>query len=184
MQTRAKESRSLPAKRLTILVLFLVAALGVGAVTQQKKNAEVIENQIKKSCFHYYVGMIFGQADEYMKGVKPPLTVIRDGVVTKKDERDLKSMLFSMGERMKNAAIADTEKAVMLKNMLTTFEQADVQYVGADTAMLTFLIKHDAKANSDSLCTLIVHREDAANGLWKVISEITDSKPVPPEYVK
>ncbi len=177
--------RKLPGtnKRTALLIVVCISILA-GAWAQGRKNAETIEGQVKKACFHYYVGLIFGQVDEYLKGVKPPLLVVRDGQSTSKDEKSLRSMLFPMSEKMKNSGLTDTDKATILKNMLSTFDEADVQFIGADTAALTFLIKHDQKSNADSLCTLVVHRVDAATGLWKVIEEITDSKPVPPDYMK
>ncbi len=177
------KTRTLAMKR-TFAIMLLCFMVIASAFAQAKKNAEPVEGQVKKACFHYYAGLIFGQIDEYLKGVKPPLIVIRDGNSATKDEKSLRAMIFPMGEKMRNSGLTDTDKATMLKNMLTTFDEADVQFIGADTAALTFLIKHDQKTSADTLCTLIVHRVDAATGVWKVIEEITDSKPVPLDYMK
>ena len=49
------------------------------------------------------------------------------------------------------------------------------------TAHLTFVMKLGTKESGDTLGTFLLHR--SPEGMWKVIGEITDSRPVPPSYL-
>ena len=129
----------------------------------------------------YYAGMVFGDLDEYTKVSKMPLSVMRDGTITSRDEAEAKKMLGQIAERLKAAKLSDDDRKQMVGNMIRIFDEATVQFIGANTAELTFLIRPGAKKeDGDSLGTFVVHR---TGGEWKVVMEITDSAPVPPSYL-
>src|SRR5205814_3631317 len=89
-------------------------------------------------------------------------------------------MLAQIAERSKASKLTDDDRKQMVGNMIRIFEEATVQFVGANTAELTFLIRPGAKKeDGDSLGTFVLHR---SGGEWEVVMEITDSAPVPPSY--
>lgn len=166
--------------------MLVLAALGtiagVGAWAQAKKVGEEMDGQIRRAGFEFYSGMVFGDADMYLKATRMPLYVVRDGIGTTRDEKVTRALLTRLGERFTAGKVSDDERKEMVKNMIALFDEASIQYVGSNTAQLTFLVKRGATAKEgDLLATLSLYRKD---GQWKVISETTDSTPVPPEYVK
>lgn len=163
-------------------------ALAAGAWAQEKQaqqpqNAGAnMEGQIQRAGFTYYYATIFGDVDEYLKVTRMPLFVVHDGTGTYRDEKATRALLAGFAEHTKAAKLTNDDKKQILKNLITLFDQASVQFVGANTATLTFLARRGAtEKEGDHLCTLTLYRKD---GTWKVISELTDSAAVPPEYVK
>ncbi len=82
---------------------------------------------------------------------------------------------------MKGAGLSDDDRKRIVGNMVAMFDEAPVQFVGANTAELTFLIRRASKPEEgDNLGTLVLYRSE---GKWRVIAEVTDSAGVPPSYL-
>ncbi len=129
----------------------------------------------------YYASMIFADLDEYQKVSRGPVAVLRDGALTHRDEAAAKKMIEQLAGKLKSSKPSDEDRRQMVGNMLRIFEEASVQFVGANTAELTFLIRPGAKKeDGDSMGTFVLHR---AGDQWRVVMEITDSAPVPPAYL-
>jgi hypothetical protein len=163
-----------------------LAVCGLGAMTwawaQEKKAAEAMESQVRRAGFQYYVTTLLGAADEHLKSVRMPLYVVRDGVVTTRDEKAARALLAGFADRLKASKTPDEDKQTIVKGVIPIFDEASIQFIGANTANLTFLIRHGkTEKEGDYLATLTLFRKD---GDWKVIFETTDSAPVPPEYLK
>ncbi|MEP6754175.1 MAG: hypothetical protein ABJA67_01640 [Chthonomonadales bacterium] len=162
------------------LVCLIVSAV----VWAQGKAATDMESQIRKATFSYYIGLILGEPDEYFKGVKTPLLVTNDGVSQPRDEKYLRDMIGTIKKRTSAAKFTDDDRKNIVKNIFGAVDDSSVQFVGADTATISFVVQHDEKKMSDRMCSLLLHREGKDKPEWKIIQEITDSKPVPPEYLK
>ncbi len=161
---------------------LLLCVLGAAAWAQGKKAADDVEGQVRRAAFQYYVTTILGEADEHLKVARMPLSVVRDGVIQTRDEKSARALLAGFEERMKASKTADEDRKEIVKSVIGIFEEASIQFVGANTAGLTFLIRRGkTEKEGDHLGTLTLYRK---NGQWKVISEVTDSSPVPPEYLK
>jgi hypothetical protein len=151
-------------------------------MAQEKKAAEAMESQVRRAGFQYYVTTLLGAADEHLKVAKMPLTVVRDGVSQIRDEKAARALLAGFAERLKASKTPDEDKQVIVKGVIPIFDEASIQFVGSNTANLTFLVRHGkTEKEGEYLATLTLFRKD---GGWKVISEVTDSTPVPPEYLK
>ena len=166
-------------RAIAALALFFVAC---GAtVWSQVKKQEDVEGKIRAAAFGYYSATVFGEAEDFTKVTRHPLTIIKDGAVKTRDDKASRALLASFAERIKKSGLTNVDKGKILGNMIVLFDEASVQFVGANSAHLTFLMKHGAKDSGDTLGTLLLHR--TADGLWKVFGEITDSAPVPPSYL-
>ena len=168
-------------KRSALITALAVCALAAGAWAQEKKAGEEMEKQIRLAGFQYYVGTLFGDADEYMKATRLPLYVVRDGAGKHRDEKETRAVLAASAEHIKAAKVSQDDRNQIVKNLIAIFDEASIQFIGANTATLTFLVKHGEAKEGDQLATLTLYRKD---GQWKVIAEVTDSAPVPPEYLK
>ena len=167
-----------------IAAVFAVwIGLGLAAATwaQEQKKTQDVEGKVRAAGFAYYLATVFGDAEGYLKASRIPLTVIKDGTITQRDEKGARALLAGIGERVRKSGITNDDKGRMAGNMIAIFDDANVQFVGANTAHLTFLIKLGPKAVGDTLGTLILHRDMTGN--WRVIGEITDSSPIPPSYL-
>lgn len=159
-----------------------VSALCVTTWAQEKKAAEAMESQVRRAGLQYYVTTLLGAADEHLKVARMPLTVMRDGVSRIRDEKAARVLLAGFSERLKASKTPDEDRRAILRGVIPIFDEASIQFVGSNTANLTFLVRHGNTAKEgDYLATLTLFRKE---GEWKVISEITDSTPVPPEYLK
>jgi hypothetical protein len=170
---------------LRLALVCSAVCLGLAAWAQAKKageGPEQVEGQVRKAAFQYYATMILGAADEHLKVTRMPLYVVRDGVGENRDEKATRTLLNGFAERMKAAKTTDEDKKEIVKNVIGIFDEASIQFVGSNTAALTFLIHHGkTEKEGDHLGTLMLYKKD---GAWKVISEVTDSTAVPPEYLK
>lgn len=163
-----------------VMALALTIAAVVGARAQEKRAEADMEGQVRQAGFRYYAGMVFGDAEECLKATRLPLYTVRDGVGSHQDEKAIRALLTRTAERAK--AFSDEERKQISGNMLAIFEEASVQFIGANTASLTFLVRPGRKeGEGDSLATLLLHRKE---GRWLVIAEVTDSAPIPPDYLK
>jgi hypothetical protein len=162
--------------------ITVVLVAGAGVLAQQKKTGDEMENQIRRAGFQYFYGTVFGDPDEYLKAARMPLYAVRDGVGRSRDDKETRAMLVRFAERIKATKLNDDDRKLMVKNLIALFDEASIQFVGANTATLTFLVqKGKTEKEGDQLATLTLYRKD---GGWKIISEVTDSAPVPPEYLK
>lgn len=160
----------------------LCMAIAVGAWAQAKKVGEEMDGQIRRAGFQFYSGMAFGDADIYLKATRMPLYVVRDGVGNTRDEKVTRALLEKLADHIKTLKLSDEDRKQMVTNMVAIFDEASIQYVGSNTATLTFLAKRGAMPkDGDQLATLTLYRKE---GQWQVISETTDSTAVPPDYVK
>ena len=147
----------------------------------QKKRVDV-EGQIRAASMQYYSSMIFADFEIYQKVSRSPVAVLRDGALTHRDETAAKKLIGQLAEKLKSSKLSDEDRRQMVGNMVRVFEEASVQFVGASTAELTFLIRPGAKKeDGDSLGTFVLHR---SGDQWRVVMEITDSAPVPPAYLQ
>src|SRR5205085_2940839 len=162
------------------LAVLLFAGCALAGWAQEKKREDV-EGKVRAAAFGYYSSTAFGDADELMKVTRHPLTIIKDGAITQRDEKSTRGLLASVAERIKKSGLKNEDKGKILGNMIAIFDEASVQFVGASTAHLTFVMKLGTKESGDTLGTFLLHR--TPEGMWKVIGEITDSRPVPPSYL-
>src|ERR1043166_8844100 len=160
------------------LIAAAVVLAGVGIARQQKTGD--VEGQVRAAAFRHVIGHVFGVYEEYSAATRLPMTVVRDGAFSKMEESQAKAMVASYAESIKK--VSDDDRKKMSANLLAAIDDASVQFIGANTANLTFLVKKGAKPeDGDSLATMILHLKD---NKWQVIEEITDSKPIPPGYLK
>ncbi|MCC6729869.1 MAG: hypothetical protein IT208_11085 [Chthonomonadales bacterium] len=165
-------------------ILVLVAALAAGwamGVRAQSAGAGM-EGQVRAAAFRYYAGTVLGDFATYQSATRFPLAVVRAGTLTTRDEKQAREMVERIAERNKAANLSDADRRTIGANMLRLFDGASVQFVGADTAAVTFTIRPATKERpGDVLGHLLLHRRD---GAWRVIFEVTDPAPVPPSYVE
>lgn len=160
------------------LILASLVVAGA-AVVRLEKPAEV-EGQVRAAAFRHIIGHVFGIYEEYSATTRLPMTTVRDGVFNRLEEADAKKLVAGYAESSKKLSDEDKKKAS--GGLLAAIDDASVQFIGANTATLTFLVKKGAKPeDGESLATLVLHLKD---GKWQVIEEITDSKPIPPTYLK
>ena len=170
---------------LPIVVLVSVSVAVSAAVWAQAKIvADNMESQVKKATFNYYFGLVLGEQEEYFKGVRLPLIVTLDGKSVARDEVYLKEMIATIHKKNQSAKLTPDDRGVIAKNVVATIDDSPVQFVGAGTAVISFLVQHNEKTMADRFCTLLLHRGGVEKPEWKVIQEVTDGKPVPPEYLK
>jgi hypothetical protein len=162
-------------------VALAVCAVVAGAWAQVKKTALQIEGEVRQTGFRYYYGMLFGDVEEYLKVTRMPLYVVRDGAGANRSEKDTRALLSRLAAQIKAKDLPGEERNQIIGRMIATFEEARIEYIGANTATLTFLIRAAAKeGEGDLICSLLLYRK---NDRWQVISEVTDSAPVPPGYL-
>ena len=169
-------------------------ALGFGAVAtlaaaavwaqQAKSVGELLEGKIKQAAFHYYLGMVLGDPEEYLKGTRLPLQTVRNGKAGTLDDASARAMLKSLAAKQAERPLTKEERTEVVGNIIRSLDDADVRFIGANTATLVFMIREDAQTKSMLLCSLTLHRADPKAGEWKVVNETTDSDPVPADYVK
>jgi hypothetical protein len=160
----------------------IACAIGAAAWGQEKRAADAMESQVRRAGFQYYVTTLLGAADEHLKTVRLPLQIVRDGVVSSRSEMATRGLLAGFAERLKSSKTPDEDRKTILDGVIPIFDEASIQFIGANTANLTFLIRRGkTEKDGEYLATLTLYRKDSA---WKVIGETTDSTPVPPEYVK
>lgn len=163
------------------VVLVVTGAMGIGVWAQVKKSESHVEDQIRQTCFRYYFGTVFGDAEEYMKATRLPLFVIRNGAGTYRDEKQTRALLATFAKNIQNAKLSDEDKKQIGANMIAKFEDASVQFIGANTAAVTFELQRGTKpGEGDKMSHLLLYRTE---GRWQVIAEVTDSTAIPPEYL-
>jgi hypothetical protein len=145
---------------------------------------EVLEGKIKQAALHYYLGMVLGDQEEYLKGTRLPLQTVRSGKIVALDEAAAKTMLKTLAAKQAEKPLTKEERTQVIGNMIHSLDEADIRFIGANTATLVFLVRQDSASKAEFLCSLTLHRADPKSGEWKVIQETTDSEPVPADYVR
>ena len=169
----------MPKQRIALTAIAIVIA--VTAFAQQKAKHANVEGEIRLASFQYYLATVFGDSDEYFKVARMPLSLLKDGVTTNRDEKASRAFLSQLADRVKARNYSNDDKSQIAKNMIALFDDASVQFVGANTAELTFLVAKGSKPEEgDRMGTFILHKE---SGKWMVIMEVTDSTPIPPSYL-
>src|SRR5690349_2402568 len=136
------------------LIVAAIVLAGAGVAWQQKTGD--VEGQVRAAAFRHIIGHVFGVYEEYSATTRLPMTAVRDGVFSKMDESQAKAMVAGYAESIKR--VSDDDRKKMSANLLAAIDDAGVQFIGANTANLTFLVKKGAKAeDGDSLATLILH---------------------------
>jgi hypothetical protein len=168
-------------QRHRIAITVLIAIGATAAIAQQKAKRDDVEGQIRLTSFRYYLSTVFGDGDDYFKVVRMPLAVLKDGAISNRDEKASRVFLSQLAERAKGKNFSNEDKSQIAKNMITLFDEASVQFIGANTAELTFPIAKGSKPeDGDRMGTFVLHKE---NGKWMIIMEVTDSAPVPQSYL-
>ncbi|MBM3493426.1 MAG: hypothetical protein FJX72_03745 [Armatimonadetes bacterium] len=163
-------------RRTAALAASLVALVAVAALARQA-TGEDDEKKVRLAAFRYYSGMVLGDADLCAGSVAFPLHTVRNGSGTQRDEKALRALVTEIAKRSKSADLTADQRKQVLSNMLAVFDSAAIQFVGGDTAAVTFAVKPAATRESgDVLAHLVLHRSSAK---WRVIAEFTDSKPTP-----
>jgi hypothetical protein len=157
-------------------------AFAAAAWAQEKKAADAMETQVRRAGFQYFVTTLLGAADEHLKVARMPITIVRDGVVSNRDTQATRALLAGFAERLKASKTAEEDKQAILKAVIPVFDEASIQFVGSNTATITFLARRGkTEKDGDYLAALTLFRSASD---WKVIAETTDSTPVPPDYLK
>jgi hypothetical protein len=178
VKTGTQESAMLK-QRIAIVALIFIAA--TTALAQQKAKRDDVDGQIRLTSFKYYLSTVFGDSDDYLKVARMPLAVLRDGAITSRDEKATRTFLSQLADRAKSKNLSNEDKSQIAKNMIALFDDASVQFIGANTAELSFLIAKGAKPEEgDRMGAFVLHNE---GGKWMVIMEVTDSAPIPPSYL-
>jgi hypothetical protein len=169
----------------TALIAAAIALTAVAVWAQQGKSVgEVLEGKIKQAAFHYYLGMVVGDPEEYLKGTRLPLQTVRNGKIGTMDETAARAMLRALAAKQAEKPLTKDERTQVIGNIIRSLDEADIRFIGANTATLVFLVREDQKTKAVQLCSLTLHRPDPKAPEWKVIGETTDSEPVPADYVK
>lgn len=169
--------------RFAIRVGVVGATLGLAwaAGGQARKPPAHPEDEVRRAAFTYSLGSLYGDPETCLSVVRLPLTVVQDGATLRRDEKAVRAVLASLAATMKARRLSEAEKKELGGRMLARFDEAEIQWIGAKTAALTFLVRRGtAPEDGDQFAMLVLHREE---GGWKVVAEVTDPKAVPPEYL-
>src|ERR1051326_5943314 len=115
----------MPPKLRTITIAAIAAVIAASALAHQKAKPDV-EGQIRAACFRCFLSTILGDSDEYLKVARIPLALIKDGVLTHRDEKATKALLSQIAERGNIKALSADDKAQIAKNMIAIFDDAAV----------------------------------------------------------
>ncbi len=154
-----------------------LALLGLWAYGRQSPDED--EKRIRQAAFAYYSSTILGDAEGCLGVAKFPLVAIRDGKVMTHTPETLRSVVVGVSKRTGIARMSTDAKQELLGKTLQIFDDADIQFLGANTATVVFLVRPPAtKGEGNILGQLVLVR---SGGAWKVTAEVSDSKPGPPE---
>lgn len=165
--------------RTTIASIAVVALATFCGWSYAQHNADQEEARIRKTAVSYYTSMIFADIEAFKVNTRSPLAVIRDGTTTLRTEAQSQAVLHDLKVQRAVKPITDDDRKLIQSRIQALFDEADIQFIGANTATITFLM-HPAdpsKKEGESLCMLVLYRKDDR---WLVTSEVTDSAPLPP----
>jgi hypothetical protein len=161
-------------------VAFAVAGLGlVGCLiaARARQDALTEERSVRRTAFAYYSGVLLGDADQCAGAARAPLVSIRDGRTVIRDETALRTLVADVRKRTGAPQLSKEDRDRMAAHMLQVFDSADVRFLGGSTATVVFVVKpRTTDASGDYLGELVLAKVD---GKWRVVAEVTDSKPAP-----
>jgi hypothetical protein len=178
-------------KRAILIIICILASVAVCSFARQdppqppaRPVGEALEGKIKQAAFRYYVGLVLGDPEQYFQGARMPLQTVTSGKCGTLDEAAARAMLKTLADKRVEKPLSKDERTEIIGNVIRTLDEADIRFIGRNTATLVFLVRHDPQTKADHLCSLTLHRPDPKAGEWKVIHETTDAEAVPEEYVK
>lgn len=159
------------------LVPGALLLLGAVALARYQDDRED-EKRVRQAAFAYYSSVVLGDVEGCARAAMAPFVVVRDGKPTIRTVEQLKATVEAVARRSQVANLSKEEKERIASNMLRVFDDADIRFIGRDTATVVFLLRPAAKSGEgDWLGELLLARSE---GRWRVFGEITDSKPAPP----
>lgn len=166
---------------LLAVALSVACAGAVGLVMAQARAAHE-EDRVRTAARTYYGATAAGDAVRCLAVARLPMTVVSNGQATFRNEAQLRALLAKVAARPGSAPLSAEERTRVDERLRGMFEEAEVTFVGADTASVTFLVRAGAKPeDGDLLAMLLLHRR---GGEWRVIGEVRDSTPVPASYLR
>jgi hypothetical protein len=162
--------------------LALSAALTGGAcwaVMQAKAQGE--EDKVRAVARDYYAATASGDTPRCLATVRLPMTVISNGLTTFRSEAQLRALLARVAARSGSKPLTAEERTRVSDRVRGMFEEADVTFIGADTAAVAFLLRAGTTQDEGDLVAMLILRRLARD--WRVIAEIHDSVPVPRSYL-
>ncbi len=167
--------------RRSLVTLVCVAAVTASYAQQKAAQADAVDDKVRAASFKYFLSMMLGDMDLYLTVTRSPVTTITDGVSSSRAEPAARKLLDAASVKSGLRSLPPDESKRVIETALQNLEEAHVQFIGADTASITFLLKSGSKPEEgDRLGQFLLCRR--ADG-WKVIGEVTDSKAVPPAYL-
>jgi len=171
-----------------VIALALLGAAGAGMAGRHQDPAPAVpgapvldvEKQVREAGFRFYSSSVLGDFAGYSAAARFPIRVLRDGVGTVRDEAACKALLGKLAAGLKTRGIDDSARARLTQAMLAVFEDAAIEFVGANTATVTFPVRAGSPGRGgELLCQVVLYR---TAGKWQVIEEITDSAPIPANF--
>src|SRR5437773_1174367 len=110
----------MPKHRIVIAAVIAIAAST--ALAQQKAKRDDVEGQIRIACFRYYLSTVFGDSDDYFKVARMPLSILKDGAISNRDEKASRAFLSQLANRAKAKNLSNEDKSQIAKNMIALFD--------------------------------------------------------------
>lgn len=166
------------AQRVLLSAVPLCLALMGAAAWQASMDVLKEDKEIRRAGFTYYSSTVLGDAQECMKVIRLPLVAIRDGTVRLHTADSFRTMVADVGKKTGVARLSEEARKEIIQNMLRVFDDADIRFLGARTASLTFVVRPAPSRDvGDMLAELVLCK---TGDKWLVVAEVTDSKPAPP----
>lgn len=164
-----------------LAAVMAVSMLAIMVLAQVGKQADRrAEDVVRAVALQYFMASIEGDRETYARVCRFPLTIIRDGVVKTRDEKQSAAMLGEVAKRVSAVNLDDEARKTLTTNVVASVDQGTLEFLGARTACLSFLTEPPRKTgDGEKLVQLVLFRE--ASG-WKVIVEISDAEAVPASY--
>lgn len=164
-------------RQTAILTSAIAVVIAASAFAALRQDAMEEEKRVRQAAFSYYSGVLLGNAEQTLRSSRHPIASIRDGKVTMRDEKALKTTVAEVARRSRAAGLTDEDRTRIANNMLRVFDGADIRQIGGGTASVVFIVRPSGKEGAgDYLGELILSK---SGGQWRVIAEITDSTPAP-----
>src|SRR5258708_9405572 len=92
-------------------ILSITATFAVAALAQQKAKHDNVEGQIRLTSFNYFLATVFGDSEEYFKVARMPLSLLKDGAISNRDEKASRVFLTQLAVRAKAKNFSDQDKS-------------------------------------------------------------------------
>lgn len=177
-----------PKLGIAVIAVSLLCAAGAGFAGRRQDPAPAVpgapvldvEKQVRDAAFRFYSSSVLGDFLGYASATRFPVRVLRDGAGTVRDEAACKTLLAKLAAGLKARGIDDAARARLTQAMVAVFEDAAIEFVGANTATVTFPVRAGSPGRGgELLCQVVLYRTAAK---WQVIEEITDSVPIPANF--